>query len=360
MDLNHSSYTTINKIPITNIWLLILYASRLYKEIDKQQRIALEKNPEKIIDLVAKIYFKEVNKRFRSSLSKGYKPCKQKLSRIRGKIDTLVTARKLLLEKGKVQCLYNDLTSNIPKNQYIHAAAHVLLNQLTENELIYQCKKIINRFNEFKIEQSKNYNYKEDYFNRSNRQDILLISLANLIFSLSIPTELSGNYIFKKIDKTDAWLRNLFEKAIVGFCHVNFDSSKYSILSNKKFKWPCTQSTANIEKFMPDMITDLIIENTKKNYRLIVDTKCTSIFSKKSHSFKTSHLYQLYAYVRSQEQINDPLSLSASGMLLYPTINKSINEQVTIQEHKLIFCTIDLTQNANSIKKNLFSLFSNL
>ena len=111
---------------------------------------------------------------------------------------------------------------------------------------------------------------------------------------------------------------------------------------------------------MPDMITDLIIENTKKNYRLIVDTKCTSIFSKKSHSFKTSHLYQLYAYVRSQEQINDPLSLSASGMLLYPTINKSINEQVTIQEHKLIFCTIDLTQNANSIKKNLFSLFSNL
>lgn len=44
-------------------------------------------------------------------------------------------------------------------------------------------------------------------------------------------------------------------------------------------------------------------------------------------------------------------------MLLYPTIDKSINEHGIIQEYELYFSTIDFMQDNNIIKKDLLSLF---
>ena len=184
-----------------------------------------------------------------------------------------------MLEKGKVQCSYDELTCNTPKNQYIHGAAHVLLNQLTNHDLRDECKKIINRFNMLNVGQLKSYNYKADYFDKYNRQDILLLSIAKLIFELSIPTEFVGNHSVNILNKTDEWLRFLFEKAIIGFCHIHLDRNKYSISSGKKFKWQYTQSTNNIEKFMPTMKTDLIIDNITANNRLIIDTKCCLLYT---------------------------------------------------------------------------------
>lgn len=349
---------TLNKIPIRNIWLLLLYASDSYKELDEQQRINFEENPEKIVELTAEIYCKAVHKGLRYSLSNSYQPEKQVLTRVRGKIDYLTTTRKLLLEKGKIHCRYDGLTNNTPKNQYIHDAAHVLLRQLTNDKLIKQCKQITNRFKELKIGKSNYYNPVIDQFNRSNPHDNLLVSVAKLVHSLSIPTELFGKETLNTLEKTDQWLRALFEKAVIGFYRVNLDPNEWQIESNKKFKWQCTQSTDNIGHFMPEMITDLIIENNKTHSRLIVDTKCTSIFKQSSHSFITDHLYQLYAYVRSQEKIDDPLSFSASGMLLYPTVDESINEHTLIQGHQLNFSTIDLRQENMKIKDCLLSLLA--
>lgn len=350
--------TTLNKIPIRNIWLLLLYASDYYKELDEQQRINFEENPEKIVELTAEIYCKAVHKGLRYSLSNSYQPEKQVLTRVRGKIDYLTTTRKLLLEKGKIHCRYDGLTNNTPKNQYIHDAAHVLLRQLNNDELIKQCKQITNRFKELKIGKSNYYNPVIDQFNRSNPHDNLLVSVAKLVHSLSIPTELFGKETLNQLEKTDQWLRLLFEKAVIGFYRVNLNPNEWQIESGKRFKWQCTQSTDNIGQFMPEMITDLIIENNKTNSRLIVDTKCTSIFNHNSFSFKTDHLYQLYAYVRSQERSDDRLSYSASGMLLYPTTNQSINENTTIQNHQLFFCTIDLSQANMRIRECLLSLLA--
>lgn len=353
-----SANTTINLIPIRNIWLLLLYASEYYQVINEQQRNEFEQNPEEIVELAAQIYCYEVNKRLYRPLSTGYQPTKQILNRVRGKIDNLTTARKQLLEKGKIQCLYDDLTIDTPKNRYIHAAGYVLLNQLTDNDLRAECKKITKRFQQLNIGKSNYYNYLADRFDRSNLQDHALISLTNLIFQLLIPTEIIDINSVTQLEKTDQWLRFLFEKAIIGFYRVNLDPKQWKINSGKQMKWHYSQSTANIKNFLPDMKTDLIIEHNDGNYRLIIDTKCTSIFKKSNNSFNTHHLYQLYAYLRSQEQSNDPLSFSASGMLLYPTVKKTINEHLIIQGHKLTFCTIDLTQDNKTIKADLLALLS--
>ena len=41
----------IGKIPIRNIWLLLLYASELYQYLPRHRRVALEEAPDNIPDL---------------------------------------------------------------------------------------------------------------------------------------------------------------------------------------------------------------------------------------------------------------------------------------------------------------------
>ena len=53
----------LDKIPVRNLWLLLLYASDLYRQLDAASKTAIENNPEDIADLVAEILCHQVEKR---------------------------------------------------------------------------------------------------------------------------------------------------------------------------------------------------------------------------------------------------------------------------------------------------------
>lgn len=361
MSNKQKTNTTVAKIPIKNIWLLLLYASDLYRSLGKQQRIQLENNPEDLIKLAAELYCKAAWERLMRSLSCGYTPHTQILNRVRGKIDILATVRQHLLEKGRIQCQFEVLTIDTPKNRYIHAAAHTLLPLIEDEELKIQCQKIISRFNTLKIGQSTHYDFKADYFDRSGTQDRYLLTLCRLIFKLAIPTEQTGMQSAEQINKTDTWLRQLFEKATIGFARVNLPASSWEISSGKRLFWQQESASNHIEDFLPNMQTDLIIEHSACQHRMIIDTKCTSIVRQSrsnKNKFKSEHIYQLYAYLRSQEKTTDAPSCHATGMLLYPAIDENINEDVIIQNHIIRFSTINLQEDSSLIRKNLLRLLS--
>ena len=360
MSNKQETSTTVAKIPIKNIWLLLLYASNLYQTLGKQQRIQLENNPEDLIKLAAKLYCEATEKLMRS-LSCGYIQQTQILNRVRGKIDILATVRQHLLEKGRIQCQFEVLTIDTPKNRYIHAAAHTLLPLIEDEELKIRCQKIISRFNTLKIGQSTHYDFRADYFDRAGTQDRYLLTLCRLIFKMAIPTEQAGVQSAEQINKTDTWLRQLFEKATIGFARVNLPASRWKISSGKQLSWQQESASNDINKFLPDMQTDLIIEHTACQHRMIIDTKCTSIVRQsrsKKDKFKSEHIYQLYAYLRSQENTTDAPSCHATGMLLYPAIDENINEHVIIQNHTIRFSTINLQEDSRLIRKNLLRLLS--
>nr|WP_279032529.1 hypothetical protein [Snodgrassella alvi] len=361
MSNKQETSTTVAIIPIKNIWLLLLYASDFYQTLGKQQRIQLENNPEDLIKLAAKLYC-DVTEKLMRSLSCGYTQQTQILNRVRGKIDILATVRQHLLEKGRIQCQFEVLTIDTPKNRYIHAAAHTLLPLIEDEKLKIRCQKIISHFNTLKIGQSTHYDFKADYFDRSGTQDRYLLTLCRLIFNMAIPTEQAGVQSAEQINKTDTWLRQLFEEATIGFARVNLPASRWKISSGEKLFWQQKSASNNINKFLPQMRTDLIIEHSACQHRMIIDTKCTSIVrqsgSNNSKKFKSAHIYQLYAYLRSQENTTDAPSCHATGMLLYPAIDENINEHVIIQNHTIRFSTINLQEDSSLIRKNLLHLLS--
>lgn len=110
---------------------------------------------------------------------------------------------------------------------------------------------------------------------------------------------------------------------------------------------------------MPIVITDIIIENERQPRRIIIDTKFTNILTASNHSaerFKAGHLYQLYAYLRSQEKGHGPRSRDSEGWLIYPSIAKDIDEAATIQGHRVRLVTIDLSLPSSEIITRLRNL----
>ena len=112
----------IGHIPVRNIWLLLLYASRLYRELPASRRVELEDAPDDIPNLVAKILTNAVERCLRRNLSHGYQRRWADLSRVRGRIDLFRTERRQQLQRGRVACVFDELTVDTRRNRYVTAA----------------------------------------------------------------------------------------------------------------------------------------------------------------------------------------------------------------------------------------------
>jgi 5-methylcytosine-specific restriction enzyme subunit McrC len=91
---------------------------------------------------------------------------------------------------------------------------------------------------------------------------------------------------------------------------------------------------------------------------VVIDTKFTSILATghfRDASLKSGYLYQIYAYLRSQEG-RDPRWDDAAGLFLHPAIDASLYERVVIQNHPITFATVDLSCSPIVIRKELRSL----
>ena len=70
----------------------------------------------------------------------------------------------------------------------------------------------------------------------------------------------------------------------------------------------------------------------------------------------SGYIYQMYAYLRSQEDDSDPRSLDSSGLLLHPSVGENIDESAVIQGHRMRFATVDLAADSTAIRARLIAL----
>ena len=107
------------------------------------------------------------------------------------------------------------------------------------------------------------------------------------------------------------------------------------------------------------MKTDIWLEHPGQRRRIIIDTKFSDIITRGrggNPSLQSGHIYQIYAYLRSQENPGDPLSLTASGLLLHPAVNRTLDESADIQGHPIRFAALDLAAPAPRIRRQLLAM----
>ena len=108
-------------IPIRNVWLLQLFASSLYQS-EGSRLVAAEENPEDLPQLVARILADEVTHRLHMGLTVGFRHTTRSVTRVRGRINVLTTARHQLLLRGQVNCTFDEIVTDVPANRLVRAA----------------------------------------------------------------------------------------------------------------------------------------------------------------------------------------------------------------------------------------------
>ncbi|MDD2898365.1 MAG: 5-methylcytosine-specific restriction endonuclease system specificity protein McrC [Desulfuromonadaceae bacterium] len=347
----------IGRIPVRNLWLLMLYASDLFRHLDRG-KIDLEKNPDEIPDLIAEYLARVVEHRLMRNLSFGYRARSADLGRVRGRIDLLRTERHQLLARGKVACRFEELTVNTLRNCFVRSALESIAKIVTRKELASRCLSQASTLRRIGVtgEKPSRLEISTDRFGRHDADDQLMIMVAKLAFDLALPTESSGSKLLTLPDREITWVRRLYEKAVAGFYDVVLSPSGWRTEAGKCFDWQIAEKTAAIDKILPSMRTDIILTNDLANRRIVIDTKFTSIVTKgwyREESLRSGYMYQIYAYLRSQVGKGDALTDKASGLLLHPSIGEMVDESVTIQGHAIRFATVDLAATADVIREQL-------
>jgi 5-methylcytosine-specific restriction enzyme subunit McrC len=350
-------YGHIGRIPVRNLWLLMLYASALFRQLEKS-KIAVEENPDDIPDLVAEGLAHAVENRLRRNLSFGYQPRKAILSRVRGRIDLLNTERHQLLVRGKVACQFEDFTVNTPRNRFVRVALDSIARIVSRTELAHRCRALSENLKRIGVtgEKPSRIEVSTDRFGLHDSSDKLMVAAAHLAFDLALPTEASGSKLLTLPEREIKWVRHLYEKAVGGFYDVVLSPLGWRVEAGKTFTWMIEEKTPLIDKILPSMRTDIVLEHYGYRRRIVIDTKFNSVITRgwyREETLRSGYVYQIYAYLRSQEAEHDFLAKNASGILLHPSIDEMIDETVVIQGHSIRFSTIDLGADTADIRKQL-------
>ena len=271
----------VGRIPVRNLWLLMLYASNLFRQTDRVKRTAVEENPDDIPDLVAEILTRSVERRLKRNLSFGYLARDAVLSRVRGRIDLLQTERRQLLQRGKIACRFEELTVDTPRNRFVLAALEEIAKVVRDTKLRQRCRSLATTLNRIGVGRTfaNRSDASIDFFGRLDAADRLMVAAAHLAFQLALPSETAGQKYLSSPDREEWWVRRLFEKAVAGFYDVVLEKPKWRVQTGKPLHWPSASRTPGIGRILPSMRTDIVLDNSVTGRRIVIDTKFTAILT---------------------------------------------------------------------------------
>jgi len=362
---------TIGRIPVRNIWLLIFYASDLYRELPRACSVDVEDSPHNLANLVAELLTHAVERRMRRNLSFGYRRRQTDLDRVRRRIDLLRTERRQLLQRGRVACSFEDPTVDTPRNRFVKAALSLLHSLVSREDLALRCRSTaasMERAGVTGAPPSSRHQPPRTPLSRLGRlgvDDRQMLAAVRLAFDLSLPTERVGASYLAKPDRDEHWARRLFERAVAGFYDVVLSPKGWRVSSARRIHWSVDEKSSGIMDVLPSMQTDIVLERASTDSQqadrhiTVIDTKFTSILTSghfRTETLDSRYIYQMYSYLMSQECQTDPPSLVSTGVLLHPSIGRCFDEFAVIQGHKIRFATVDLASDSQTIRNQLLRI----
>lgn len=349
-----SSTVETPKIPIRNLWFLLVYAwdlARFATKFDAQ----LEASPD-LPHLVVRLFSEAMERRLHRNLTRQYVPQRRELTRVRGRIDLPATLLGRTLDRGAVVCRFEDLKVDTPRNRFLLAALSRASDLHIDTPLRQRCGALARHMEALGVgcDRHPTDPLRTERFARHDADDRLVIELARLVLDLHLPTQEAGTQALPSATRDDVLLRRIFERAIGRFYDFHLPKPDWRVRSGRHLSWPIAEPSA----LLPSMQVDVVLEHQGAGDMLIIDTKFTSILTSNrfgQQRFRSGYVYQLYAYLRSQSDHGRPWS-NARGLLLHPALGVGIDESVQLHGHELRFATVDLSGTTSAIEHRLLSL----
>ena len=354
----NSRATRANGIPLRNVWLLMLYASDLFR-MRGTDLVDVEEMPDDLPDVIAELLAHVVEERLRRNLHRAYEPRTAVLDRVRGSIDLLRTESRQLIQQGTVACRYEDLTIDTLRNRYVRGALESITRAISNPRLAHRCRALARHLRAMGVGGGvpSTREASADRFGRHDANDRFMIAVARLAFDLALPTETSGEQLLAQADRDVYWLRKLFERAVYGFYRVALSHQGWTVSHGRILHWPLQASTPGLAAILPRMETDIELFHKDTGRKIVIDTKFTSLLKPAQFrdGVRSGYLYQIYAYLRSQVDA-PPVTRLAEGVLLHPTTEHPIDEAAQIQGHVFRFTTVNLAGPPSDLRAGLLRI----
>ena len=344
------------KIPIQNIYYLLCYAWNKLSEGNKVNVSNSEYSD--LLNLLARVLVNGCNILFKRGLDRNYIETTTEYVGIKGKIDFRQSLSKNLFRQGKSICTFDEFTENILPNQLIKATLSRLLKyKYIDIELKTELQACYTKLFQVDVIQVRPILFSQVSIHRNNSFYDFLVKICRLIFENTSLEQDSGTYTFKEFFGSDKEMANLFESFIRNFYIKKLHQNK---VYRENIDWKAKPLGMSTNVYLPKMQTDVSIE--LEHRKIIIETKyygeaLTARFD--SSKFNSSNLYQIYAYLKNIENKSDThLNVNCEGILIYPTVDYTLDESFQVEGHILRVKTINLNQDWRDIEADLLDIVS--
>lgn len=348
---------TAGGIPIRNIWHMLLYAW------DQPDRIGawrgdVERAPT-LDALLATILANLIEQRLRIGLGRDYATHVDEIPGIRGRVLFGETVRRMSLPHGKTVCRYQVFTPDVPKNRIVRSTLAKLVDAgqfgspPLSSRLRSRFRKVVRALDAARLVTIGPADIAREQLRRHGRDYTLMLAICRLIQSYSMPTEAKGAGHALSANRDELQLHDIYEKFVARFFALKL--ADWRVQTQPQWKWP----NSNLSPLLPAMRPDIVLQHYTTRQVIVIDTKFTphalTLGQWGKQTYSPDHLYQMYAYVKSQADRSKEHA-AATGILLYPTAQHSLSESVMIQGNLFRWETISLAANWQDIEARLMAI----
>ncbi len=339
------------KIPIANIYYLFCYVWEHAQELNLIRLNELEQC-DAVHDLFGKMLTAGVFHLLRTGLDQDYIDQLEDLVGIRGKVKVSQMVKRALRVRGRVACEFQELSHDVVHNQIVRSTLYQLLRvEGLDKDIRSDVVKAYRALAGIQIFNLNRQSFSKVRLDRNRRYYRLILDICLLLYEQILIDESAGQNTFKEF--TEERMHRLFEDFVVSF--FRRELPKFSVNRTRQIRWNDLGSDQQNLKWLPIMEADVILEN--KNRRIIIDTKYykDTFGGRVGEKLHSDHLYQIMTYLRHRE-LTLPGPPRHEGMLLYPTVQESVNVDLTLDGFSVKARSIDLAQDWRGIHRSLLSL----
>ena len=342
-------------IPIQNIYYLLCYA---WNRLEEGQRVAVSASDYKTaLELLSRVLLSGCNVLFKRGLDRAYIERKESYAGIKGKIDFSASLSASSFRSGKAICDFDEFEYDVLQNQIIKSTLS-RLSQIKgiDRSIGHEAWRSAQNFRGIAELQIRLSDFSRVRIHRNNSIYDFLLRVCRLIFESTSLDESDGKYHFKSFTDNEKAMAALFENFVRNFYRKETEGV-YAVTSDD-IRWAASSLTSGGLELLPKMRTDVTLRSRIR--KIVLDTKYYSQTlsdyrgTEKVHS---TNLYQMYSYLRNLEAGSfDPLDQSCEGILLYPTVQKEVDESFEVGGHKVRIATVNLESEWRDIHKRLLHI----
>ncbi|MCD7768835.1 MAG: 5-methylcytosine-specific restriction endonuclease system specificity protein McrC [Oscillospiraceae bacterium] len=333
-------------IPVQNIYYMLSYAFQVLTQ-QGYKNIATEPF-ENVDELYAAILSKGVSAQIKCGLGREYIQKKEPLSSLRGKIEITDSIKSQTLLHQQMICAYDDFSVNAYKNRILKTTMEILLHSDISRVRKKELRKVLVFFSDVDVLDIHSINWNLQY-DRNNQTYRMLISVCYLVIKELLQTESDGPARLMDFQDEQPMYR-LYEKFILAYFRREFPQLHAAA---SQIPWALDEETHSL---LPVMQSDVTLSYKEKV--LIIDAKYYAHTMQTQYNIQTlrsSHLYQMFTYVKNKEASLAETPHTVSGLLLYARTDEPLQPDNSYQMsgNRIDVRTLDLGCNFSEISAQL-------